>query len=123
MVVQLKSRIFEAIESSKDKGEWISDSNTKPIIKKSYATADSGRSSNSPASSSASSMTNIAGGGMAPPPRPYKPPDLQYANLDHTRSFMGDPKNRVLPSTQHPNPPAPQHPTAYATVISKSKVV
>lgn len=108
------------------KGEWISDSNTKPIIKKSTA-YDSGRSSNSPAPSSVSSHSNLGGGGSAPPPRPYKSPDLQYANLDHSRSFMVDPRNRVLPSSQHPDPPAAQQqqhqPTAYATIVSNSKIV
>jgi len=111
------------------KGEWIPDNtmtHTQPIIKKS--TMDSGRSSNSPAPSSVSSHSNL--GGHPPPPRPYKSPDLQYANLDLGKNFMIDPRNRVLPSSQQHSslPPSQQQhhqqpTTAYATIVSNSKIV
>lgn len=52
-----------------------------------------------------------------PPPRPKKPspPDLQYANLDHRKSWKNDPRNQVLP------PIVRSSPTQYASIVHDRK--
>lgn len=55
----------------------------------------------------------------APPPRPPKSNDLQYANLD--RAFMNDPRNKVLPAPWTPE--ESYSTTEYAMVVSSKKVI
>ena len=108
-------------------GEWIPDPKTEQDLKTNKAnfggksaTMDSGRSSHSPAASSLSSHEP-----SAPPPRPHKPPELQYANIDHGRSFMNDPRNRVLPgsgpSSQSASLPSRDPPTTYAAIVTRTE--
>ena len=114
--------------SPKVDGEWIDQDRgqTKTTIIKSHKQSSkrSTTSGNSSGSSTSNNMTN-----MTPPPRPHKPSELQYANLD--RNFMSDPRNQVLPTVINVNPngsstlpsdPAYRPPTTspYATIVTSS---
>jgi len=78
-------------------GEWLG-GGEKPKASRTATTTSSSSSDNN---------------STPPPPRPKKPsaPDLQYANLDHRKSWKNDPRNQVLP------PIVRSSPTQYASIV------
>ena len=69
-----------------------------------------------PKSSRTATTSTSSDNNSTPPPRPKKPsPDLQYANIDHRKSWKNDPRNQVLP------PIVRSSPTQYASIVHDRK--
>lgn len=113
--------------SQRSNGEWLPDSrksahphySATPTLAANLNTpSKQGRTSglppSGPGSSSSSSTGSTRSNNNVAPPRPPKD-GLQYANLDQ-RSFMQDPRNRVLPGSGNAPPP---NNTTYATVTTR----